>query len=38
MVEYVLLITFIGMACVVAVTALGTSLKVPFQHAINGLS
>jgi Flp pilus assembly pilin Flp len=38
MLEYALLITFVAIACVVAVTALGQSLKTPLQNAINGLS
>jgi Flp pilus assembly pilin Flp len=38
MLEYVLLIGFVALTCVVAVSALGQSLKVPLQSAINGLS
>lgn len=38
MVEYALLLSFVAMACVVAVTALGQSLIGPFQQAINGMS
>jgi Flp pilus assembly pilin Flp len=38
MLEYALLITFVAIACVVAITALGHSLATPFQNAINGLS
>jgi Flp pilus assembly pilin Flp len=38
MVEYALLIAFVAMACIVAVTALGTSLAGPFQKAVSGLS
>lgn len=38
MLEYVLLIGFVALTCVVAVSALGQSLKGPFQSAINGLS
>ena len=38
MVEYALLIAFVAIVCVVAVTSLGNSLKLPFQHATTGLS
>jgi Flp pilus assembly pilin Flp len=38
MLEYALILTFVAMVCVVAVTALGLSLSGPFQTAINGLS
>jgi Flp pilus assembly pilin Flp len=38
MVEYALMIGFVAMLCVTGITALGVSLKGPFQSAINGLS
>jgi Flp pilus assembly pilin Flp len=38
MLEYALLLAFMAMACVVAVSALGVSLATPFQNAITGLS
>ena len=38
MLEYALILAFVAMVCVVAVTALGLSLSGPFQSAINGLS
>ncbi len=38
MLEYALLLGFVAMACVVAVSALGQSLIGPFQQAANGLS
>ena len=37
-VEYVLLIMLVALACFAAVAALGVSLSGPFQHAVNGLS
>ena len=37
-VEYVLMIMFVAMACFVAVASLGTALAGSFQHAVNGLS
>jgi Flp pilus assembly pilin Flp len=36
--EYALLIAFVAMVCVVAVTSLGQALKGPFQSANSGLS
>jgi Flp pilus assembly pilin Flp len=38
MLEYALLLAFMAMLCVVAATALGVSLKTPFQNAANGLN
>jgi Flp pilus assembly pilin Flp len=38
MLEYALILAFVAMLCVVAVTALGQSLSGPFQSAVNGLS
>ena len=38
MAEYVLMIGFVALACIVGVTALGSSLAGPFQQAITGLS
>jgi len=38
MVEYVLLLMFVAMACFTAVTLFGQSLVGPFQSAKNGLS
>jgi Flp pilus assembly pilin Flp len=39
MLEYALLIMFVAIACVLAVTALGESLKTPLQRVITtGLS
>ncbi len=36
MVEYTLLMVFIGLACAVAVTNFGTALRGLFQRAVNG--
>jgi Flp pilus assembly pilin Flp len=38
MAEYVILIGFLALTCVVAIRSLGSSLSLPFQHALNGLS
>jgi pilus assembly protein Flp/PilA len=38
MLEYALVLAFVAMVCVVAVTALGQSLSGPFKSAITGLS
>jgi len=38
MLEYALILAFVAITCVVAVTALGQSLSGPFQSAVNGLS